>query len=168
MAAKPWEEFRQWRAGLPFMSQSSLSAVIDRVRKQGLPGCATSARSIRRNRDAMIGEIGPYGPLHKKVPMAGNLQLEVQDPAAMLARVAATPGLRGLLHRARSFPPPWHLVLYSDEVSPGNPLGYIGGRKTWAVYWSVLEFGQAALSSEDAFGSHKCVHSSCFSTIVRA
>ena len=100
----------------------------------------------------MIGESGPYGPLHKLVPMAGNFQLEVQDPAAMLARVAATPGLRGLLRRACASPPPWHLVVYSDEVSPGNPLGYVGARKTWAVYWSILEFGQAALSSEDVVG----------------
>jgi hypothetical protein len=33
------------------------------------------------------------------------------------------------------------LVLYGDEVVPGNNLAYDNKRKIWATYWSFLEFG---------------------------
>ena len=44
---------------------------------------------------------------------------------------------------------PWKMLLYLDEISPGNHLAYKHARKTWGVYWSILEFGAAALSEEE-------------------
>ena len=44
---------------------------------------------------------------------------------------------------------PWRLVLYADEILPGNQLVYTSGRKLWGFYWSVLEWGSAALADED-------------------
>jgi hypothetical protein len=43
---------------------------------------------------------------------------------------------------------PWQLILYTDEVSPGNQLAYAHERKTWAWYWSFLNFEQS-LSCEE-------------------
>ena len=35
---------------------------------------------------------------------------------------------------------PWHVLLYSDEVTPGNQLSPANSRKIQAIYWSFLEF----------------------------
>ena len=43
---------------------------------------------------------------------------------------------------------PWRLLLYCDEIVPGNQLAYKSERKFWAWYWSILEFGSAALADE--------------------
>ena len=44
---------------------------------------------------------------------------------------------------------PWSIIVYGDEVTPGNPLAYSNPRKVWATYWSFAELGSAALSTED-------------------
>ena len=41
--------------------------------------------------------------------------------------------------------------MYSDEVTPGNPLSTNNKRKFQAVYFSFMEFGVAALSHEEAW-----------------
>ncbi len=41
---------------------------------------------------------------------------------------------------------PWNIILYPDEVSPGNAHAPLNNRKFQAVYWSFLELGPAALS----------------------
>ena len=56
------------------------------------------------------------------------------------------------LHENPSTPEaPWTLLLYSDEVTPGNPLATLNNRKIRAVYWSFLELGENALSREEAW-----------------
>ncbi|CAE8733906.1 unnamed protein product [Polarella glacialis] len=42
---------------------------------------------------------------------------------------------------------PWSIILYSDEVSPGNQLKHDNKRKLQTVYWSFREF-DAGLCSE--------------------
>jgi hypothetical protein len=44
---------------------------------------------------------------------------------------------------------PWRVCVYSDEVTPGNPLQVDVARKVQVIYWSFLEFGPAALARED-------------------
>ncbi|CAE7609112.1 unnamed protein product [Symbiodinium sp. CCMP2592] len=44
----------------------------------------------------------------------------------------------------------WHIVLYSDEVAPGNQLKPVNSRKLQTFYWSFREFG-ASLCQEDAW-----------------
>lgn len=46
---------------------------------------------------------------------------------------------------------PWQIILYSDEVTPGNPLATNNMRKFQAIYWSFLEFGVNALSREESW-----------------
>ena len=43
---------------------------------------------------------------------------------------------------------PWGLILYGDEVTPGDGIGGKQLRKLQAVYYSFLEFGTLALSNE--------------------
>ena len=46
---------------------------------------------------------------------------------------------------------PWRLVLYSDEVVPGNVIAHDNQRKVWVMYWSLLEFGPLLLSREESW-----------------
>ena len=86
--------------------------------------------------------------------IGGPVQLEVQHPLAMLYHCCTLSSslskFIGQLAAAR--PPniyrPWRLILYTDEVLPGNQLGYKSARKFWAVYWSIYEFGSSVLSDE--------------------
>ena len=135
----------RFRSKVPLLSQRALSAVLGLSKKEP-PPAAVTPRSQRRARDTLIAEPTPFGPLHRVVRLSGGMEAEVQDPAPMLHKCGETPGLVAWLARAQAsgHPPPWRVVLYADEVSPGNPLGYVGARKTWAFYWSGLEFGQAA------------------------
>jgi hypothetical protein len=56
-----------------------------------------------------------------------------------------------LLEHPPSVEKPWRLVLYADEVVPGNQLSHDNRRKVWVVYYSFLEFGSAALAREEAW-----------------
>ena len=53
----------------------------------------------------------------------------------------------------------WSLVLYCDEVSPGNQLAYKHERKAWAIYWSFAEFGSHLCQEA-------CLHSSNDITLI--
>jgi hypothetical protein len=56
-----------------------------------------------------------------------------------------------LLAKPPSPEEPWSVILYSDEVTPGNPLGNNNKRKFHAIYWSFLELGMNALSREESW-----------------
>ena len=46
---------------------------------------------------------------------------------------------------------PWNIILYTDEVTPGNPLATANQRRFHAVYWSLAELGTDALSHEESW-----------------
>ena len=54
-------------------------------------------------------------------------------------------------NRPSSFRRPWNIVIYSDEVTPGDPVKPRNDRKFQTVYWSFMEFGNTALSHEEAW-----------------
>ena len=137
------------RSQLPFVSQSALGAVLKLARDGELPE-VSGRNEIRGARDAMCMVMTPFGTLHQKVVVAGGVEIEVCTPAAMLWHASRLAPIQRLLERALRQPGPLHVVLYADEVSPGNQLAHKQARKTWAWYWSVLEFGPAALASEVA------------------
>ena len=41
---------------------------------------------------------------------------------------------------------PWHIVKYSDEIVPGNPMRQENERKVWGFYSTFREFGKARIS----------------------
>jgi hypothetical protein len=141
------------KARIPYMSQSALGALLHIAKQEHLPQVSTR-KAIREARNKHVTMATPYGPVHQRIDLGGGVSAEVQHPMAMLYAVSASsPAFAVLLRRALSrFPcspvSPWKLILYTDEVSPGNQLAYAHERKTWAWYWSFMEFEQS-LSSED-------------------
>ena len=125
------------RARLPYVSQSALAAVLKIAQEEPLP--SGTRRDIGRSRDAIVEERTPYGPLHAKVSIAltsgGDLDLEIQHPFAILYYMAMKSNdLSALIRatymrRAPTIAHPWHLIIYSDEILPGNQLAYKNERK---------------------------------------
>ena len=112
--------------------------------------------------DSLADKSTPYGHVLQHVPLPctdGKVwMLVVQAFWPALYTVAKqSAGFAALIRSQlqRVGPPtlskPWRLVLYTDEVDPGDPLSPEHGRKVQACYWSIMEFGAAALSEEDAW-----------------
>jgi hypothetical protein len=65
----------------------------------------------------------------------------------------SSPKLEAFLHSRLALHPndikhPWTIILYNDEITPGNALKHHNQRKVQAYYWSFREFGMEALTSE--------------------
>ena len=63
---------------------------------------------------------------------------------------------------------PWSLILYTDEVTPGNALATQTSRKVYAIYYSFKEMGAAAPACEDAWFGLATVRSSVVDTLLSA
>jgi hypothetical protein len=95
------------------------------------------------------------------------------NPLALMYRAFQQPngGFYKLMRRRMGMYPstpekPWRLVLYSDEVVPGNQLSHDNKRKCWVVYFSWLELGMNALCCEDAWMSMFIARSSEVATVA--
>ena len=161
------------RYTLPHMSQSVLAAVCRAAEAGGLPASVTR-HTIKDARDEAASQMAPYGALNCTVEaprLSGRpLQLELQDPLPMLYASAALPPfaklLKESLRRKPSSPTePWHLIMYSDEVTPGNVLAYDHKRKIVACYFSFAEFGYA-VSDEEAWFCPAILRSSVVKTLA--
>ena len=145
---------------MPFVSQAALSTILQIARSEQLP-TESHRWQLRASRDAICNGHTQYGQLHQVIDIelcdGTFLQLEVQHPFCMLHEATRTSKSLSLLimrtyRRTRPTPTaPWRLVFYNDEVTPGNVLAHCTTRKIEACYWSVLDWGSAALSDEAAW-----------------
>ena len=141
------------KSKLPYISQSAIAALLKVAKNMELPDACTRG-NVRDARHEYLSQPTPYGTIHQALALTDRVSTEVQHPFAVLFHCAKpSPSFSSLLQRCLAKNPSdldhkWRLILYSDEVSPGNQLAYVHARKTWSVYWSFLEFG-AALSCED-------------------
>ena len=146
------------RSRIPFVSQSGLAALLREAQREDFPELV-SRRSIARARDQAVKIVTPYGTLQQTMPLDMNdgkvVDVEVQHPFAMLYHVCSTSAkyavfiCRALTAKPCSVVSPWTIVLYTDEILPGNQMNYKGALKIWGFYWAILELGCEALSDED-------------------
>ena len=119
------EELESWEE-LPTASRRTLK----RARAAETASCSTSAFGNVMQDFTFRRENGE------------ELQIPVLHPAAMLTYVcqrssAFADFLAGrLAQHPSSVHRPWRLILYSDEVSPGNQLKHHNARKTQTIYYS--------------------------------
>ena len=159
-------KLNSFRRSLPHCTASALSAILAEVNENGVPdGVHTSEeyarKSLRQARDLQNKEMTPYGPILQTQPIYDKhdvvQQLTVANPIALLWTASSQYSifsaffLRLLKKTPPSIDEPWHILLYSDEVTPGNPLATLNNRKFHAIYWSFLEFGVNALSREESW-----------------
>ena len=142
-----------------YLSATAKSELLMLLRDVGIPE-ASSRSTLRRARERQSGANTPYGTVMRSItlPGVGNWQGAVQAPLAMLYHAChESPLFASLMRAALESSPstpatPWRLIVYSDEISPQNPLNTgKDHRKVHAVYWSFLELGPEALASEQAW-----------------
>ena len=138
---------------------AALEQLMREIRDEGLPEVFSRA-SQQRARADIVKAPTPYGCILQEtrvrlaLPAGATADVPYQAPLAMLYTAAATSApFADLLRRTRARSPPthvtpWSVVLYSDEVVPGNPISTDNRRKAQAIYWSIKEFGYDALANE--------------------
>ncbi len=147
------------RHKLPYVSQTALAAVIRELRDAPIDE-NVSRKDIRRARKALCETVTPYGmimiDIHLKQKSGDDtVKIAIQNPWAMLWFAAnRSEQWAKLIRRSLAASPSspstkWRLMLYTDEISPGNQLKSHNRKKQWAVYYSFLEFGPAALACEE-------------------
>ena len=147
------------RRAMPHMSQSAMAALVKFAKANDLSDIGSSRASFQRARDACL-EDTPFAPqiitctLFGDPPFA-NKDILIVNPAAYLY-LAYTKGGGFFKHLNKclastpsSAERPWRLVLYSDEVVPGNQLAIANSRKVWVVYFGFLELKQ--MGNEDSW-----------------
>ena len=137
-------------------TRGSLVACLVSFEKEGLladPSGRESHRTLRKEVQHAIEHHSkattPYGPLVQHVDL-GTPQLrtwEYVNPFAFLyylssISLAFATLMSETVSRASS---PLKMVIYIDEVKPGNPLRPDHGRGTQSIYWSFADWPQWAL-----------------------
>ena len=150
-----------FRRKLPHCSASALGAILKEIKQHGVPEGATSRDAFRDARDLQNHTATPFGAIVQTLAVSDkddvDQQLTIAHPIALLwvASKECLSFSAFFLEKLKDNPPslenPWHIVLYTDEVTPGNPLATMNNRKFHAVYWSFMEFGVNALSREEAW-----------------
>ena len=123
----------------------------------------TSRSSIKRAREAALADTATqFGPLMRAMDISlavpgKAVSIKYVDPVCLLCHVLeCRPGMAALFQERMdaappSFQSPWHLIVYCDEVAPGNQLRHQNNRKLQTIYWSFRELGQRALSCENCW-----------------
>ena len=151
-------EFRRRKS---YCSASVLAQILTDVKQNGLPDL-TDRHAMRKARDFITSNAdGGYGPIIRHIEChlitGGTKSLPIADPfASLAAAIEQCASFRVFLKTQLNLHPPspekpWNIILYSDEVTPGNPLSVSNTRKFQSVYLSFLEFGVNALSHEEAW-----------------
>ena len=144
-----------------FVSSSGRESLLGAIRDHGLPTAFSRRTQLRARQDAVAALHGPHGPIIREVTLpltSGDAIVPVQSPIAMLhaATQISRPFCERLLDRLRatecSVASPWGIILYSDEISPQNPLAAgKDHRKIVVIYWSLEELGDDVKYTEEAW-----------------
>ena len=147
------------RRGSPFVSQSALESILDNVRKEGVPN-QSSRKLIKKATKAALSENTSYGPLllgQEAITKEGEkVKFEITNLATYLHLLYAQMGsFHQLLNKTHRDQPSsvddcWSLMLYGDEIVPGNVLGK-AQRKGWSIFCSFLQFPLQALCNEKSW-----------------
>ena len=150
-----------FRRSVPHVSASALAAVLDEVERSGMPE-AHSRWDLGQAAALELKEHTPHGAVLvqlelKRADGMGVVSLPALNPHAFLYKACKRGGpfVEMLAQRLDACPSspetPWNLILYSDEVVPGNALSHDNKRKVWVIYFSWIELGPEMLSREDAW-----------------
>ncbi len=141
-----------------YVSQSGISNLLKELHAIGSLPSQTSRSSVKRARDKNLHAMStPYGPLVRRVKVhidGVDYEFDYIHPIAFLAYAAqhCDPFGEILVETAANHPShcnaKWDIILYSDEVTPGDALKRGNQKKTQAIYWSFKQFGSELLASE--------------------
>ena len=130
-------------------TKSGLAEILHRLHSLGeLPSGlgAGAPRTIREQVQAAIAESvdmkTPYGDLIQEMPpaFAGRHRIPFVNPSAFLYILSSKclPFFDSLVSGADATQK-FRIMLYIDEVCPGNPMRPSKSRKTQALYWTIVD-----------------------------
>ena len=121
-------DFRRSKA---YCSASALAQILTDIKKHGLPEL-TDRNSMRDARNLVTATPGAYGSILQTMDCVDNdgavQRIPIANPfASWSAAVEESCGFRAFLKQQLQLHPsspetPWSLIVYTDEVTPGNPL----------------------------------------------
>ena len=167
-------KLQQFKANLPSHTQAALHAMVEEAKNTGLPELSRQADQVAARRQLLDSCHGGHlGPL---IETASLVQEDCQKVkmffchplvylASLFARGSSFTKLIQEMHAIQpsSHDQPWDLILYADEIIPGNVLGR-AERKTWCVYTSFLQF-KHHLCHEEAWLTIACERSNWVSSL---
>eukprot|EP00973_Karenia_brevis_P058284 8114341-Karenia_brevis.AAC.1 len=153
----------------PHVTASALESIIRDINQHGSPELFTR-QQMNEAKELLTSTETNYGPLLQDLQVVHEngqpIKVEACHPLAFQCYCfqACDAWYALLLKRLQLKPPtenePWNLILYTDEVTPGNALAVQTSRKVYAIYYSFKELGAAALACEDAWFCLTVVRSS--------
>ena len=154
-----------FRRSKPRCSASAMASILRDIATHGLPPLI-DRNSMREARNHTMESETPYGPILQYITVIDKSdtpqRIPIADPFATLwcfvkeCSTEANAGFKRffrqkLLEKPPTLDDPWNIVMYTDEVTPGNVLAVVNNRKFHAIYWSFMELGSNALSREEAW-----------------
>ena len=159
-----------------YVSQNGLAQILKDIKAVDKLPEGTSKSAIKRARQKAVRVDTPYGPLIKEWSMqkvdGTEVSIKYLCPAASLWQtLTGCDRFRehfasALEQHACSMTSKWSIVLYSDEVSPGNQLKSSNKRRLQTFYWALKQMGPKALSSEDGWFLLTTVRTATVSELV--
>ena len=153
-------QLNDFRRRVPYVSMSALSAVLQDIEEHGAPEI-NSRRSMDRAVSDQLRMATPYGSLLTELNLVSaknqNMTIPAINPLGLLVVAYEQGGnFTNLFDKAyRASPPtmdePWRLIIYGDEVTPGNVIAVNNLKKIWVIYFSFQELGMIALQCEEAW-----------------
>ena len=133
--------------------QNALAAILDEVKKSGIPK-ATSRSSIKRSRKMQLEEMtNEFGHLISYIDFEqcspkgetakGTVKLPFINPLAFFQHIVSDCAAFQRYYKqylsgvGESIDSPLEVIVYNDEVSPGNQLRHDATRKMQIIYWTV-------------------------------
>ena len=127
------------------ISQVALANVLESIREDpSVLEEGTSRTSVKRSRDDSLGDT-PFGPPIQKMRLVmddgTSKDINYLHPLATLHYfLESSIPFRDFFHsRLDSHPGCWNIIMYGDEVTPGQTLKKRNSRKVWALYWNIRE-----------------------------
>lgn len=148
------------------ISARNVDLILDRVRAN--PSCLLEGpQSYKWHLEHERNKLNKDLKILIDVPLkkGGTFSWGILHPAGLFQHYSrCSKAYQDMVKKARErYPGKWHLILYEDEIQPGN--AFLGKRKVHAWYFSFREFDQQ-LSDENAWLSF-AVLQSCIVANVR-
>eukprot|EP00959_Pyramimonas_sp_CCMP1952_P206349 4315766-Pyramimonas_sp.AAC.1 len=130
------------------VTQSALQSIVAALTDEDVPD-AFSRSTQRRRREAIAGQATSFGKIIQPVHV-GSTTIWFQHPFAFMeAACVQSSCFRALLTDALNKTGNFiRLLLYTDEITPGNALKDHKTRKLQAGHWSIADFSYPALQNE--------------------
>jgi len=92
----------------------------------------------------------PHGPVAQKIAINSE-KLPLWDFIHPMAYLYTLCSVSGHMYELMSSRQTWSVILYADEMHPGNPLHPSPLRKVWCIYWAFAEWPSWMLQRKDAW-----------------